>query len=650
VPDSETFDAFYARTVWNVTSQMHELAGDDGLADHAIREAYAKAYQQWYQVSGYRDSEGWVLATATDAYERRRAEAGAEGHVAAAQAPDPGTWPGIYRPRPDAGSHRAGPHQPPADPEATMAAQGDEGVGRGAPAPGGHGPGAAYPGVIPTEQTADYPAASAMAMGARTADGIAAGTGTSAAGVAEPAGLAGGGVPTQPAGRPGGSGLGRPGSRRTALIAGAAIAALLIAGITYLAAGGHKPKATAASQGTSPKVAAKPKPHMLPAGQTGRRSAVPWSLVGPGWAVAEYSTAQPNSAGNATAGGKYSTYLVDPEGGKYQITTSSGGAEPQLMAWSGNAKEALFGSGGTSTAAGTSSYSLLKLRSGRLTALQLPAGVAAVGFTRPDGLAILAVQQGPAQFHLQRYTLNGQLEPDASSLASLPRKQGLSWPSNGCSSACALSSPQGVFDVWGIAGDEMEVLNNDGGKPTKVRLPGSGHRSSCVPLAWWNDSTILADCATAGLPDDGAQPWLVPASGSQPTPLIAASGSPAGNGDIEGAWQAGATTYVTSTTFTQCQNAPSGPGGVDILRLGQGSNTTVTIPGSTNNVNRIVGSSGNRLLVLAQTSCPGTSSLLWFDPSTSARQTVLTAPETEVGVIAAVPFGNGPTAVTNGQG
>ena len=76
MPDPESFDAFYGRTVWSLTSQMHELAGDDGLADHAIREAYAKAYQQWYQVSGYSDPEGWVLATARDAYERRSAEAG----------------------------------------------------------------------------------------------------------------------------------------------------------------------------------------------------------------------------------------------------------------------------------------------------------------------------------------------------------------------------------------------------------------------------------------------------------------------------------------------------------------------------------------------------------------------------------------------
>jgi len=61
VPELQTFDAFYAATVQGVTRKMHDLAGDDPKADHAIREAYAQAYQQWFEVSGYRDAEGWVF-------------------------------------------------------------------------------------------------------------------------------------------------------------------------------------------------------------------------------------------------------------------------------------------------------------------------------------------------------------------------------------------------------------------------------------------------------------------------------------------------------------------------------------------------------------------------------------------------------------
>src|SRR5260370_31723433 len=98
--DSETFDAFYARTAWQVTSQMHSVTGQDTEADHAVREAYARAYQQWYEVSGYRDPQAWVLKVAEEAFERRRAQAAAAGlDLGVSEKADPGTWPGIYRPR-----------------------------------------------------------------------------------------------------------------------------------------------------------------------------------------------------------------------------------------------------------------------------------------------------------------------------------------------------------------------------------------------------------------------------------------------------------------------------------------------------------------------------------------------------------------------
>ena len=593
MPDSESFDAFYGRTVWSITSQMHELTGDDGLVDHAIREAYAKAYQQWYQVSGYSDPEGWVLATAKDAHERRRAEAGADLGHAAAQPGDSETWPGIYRPRQGAGSRAAaGPDHAPLDPEATLAR----------PSAGA--------------RAAAYPITGAMA------------------------GSAGPQAPGRRAQRPAGNGPGQLGSRRTQVIAASAIAALLVAGIAYLASSGHTnaPAGGANSVSAGTNQAAQ----MLPAGKTGQRSAVPWPLVRAGWALAEFSTAQPSSSGQPSGAGSYTTYLVDPKGGKYTITSSSGTA-PQLMAWSGDAHEALF-STGSSPAGGASSYQLLNVQTGQMTPLPLPAGVVAVGFTRPDGLNILAVKIGRAKFHLQRYTLTGQLQ---ASLAFLPRKGGEAWPADGCTYACALSSPEGVFDVWGIVGDEMQSLGNAHGKFTRLPVTGRGQPSSCVPLSWWDDTTILAECAATSLPADATGLWLVPADGSNPTALTTPAA--AGSGHIYDAWLAGQTTYVTSATSRQCPSATSGPSGLDIARLSQGSTAAITIPGSTGNVSTIVTTQGGRLLVLTQTSCPGTSSLLWLNPSTGSSQVAVTAPSNEVGVIAAVPFGNGPTAVTSGQ-
>ena len=126
--DSETFDAFYARTAWKVTSQMHSMTGrdsdpeqdpeqsqaDHNQADHAVREAYARAYQQWYEVSGYRDPEAWVLQVAAEAFERRRAQAASAGlDLGATEKADPGTWPGIYRPRSAPQQEPAARVQPP---------------------------------------------------------------------------------------------------------------------------------------------------------------------------------------------------------------------------------------------------------------------------------------------------------------------------------------------------------------------------------------------------------------------------------------------------------------------------------------------------------------------------------------------------------
>ncbi|HKD89763.1 MAG TPA: hypothetical protein VKB62_14635 [Streptosporangiaceae bacterium] len=671
MPDSETFDAFYARTVWNVTSQLHELAGDDGLADHAIREAYAKAYQQWYQVSGYSDSEAWVLGTAKDAYERRRSETPGLGQSAAAEASDSGTWPGFFRPAARPGSSVGAQGEPLADPDGTLAPPRRGGPGMG-DRPGMEGTGAGAPGAAAAPS--NYWAAEGMAAGGMAAGGMAgsraaaddvwargqangpggwygpaAGTESPTRGIG-PDGLGPDGLGqyglgqyglggSRGLGRPGRNGLGSGGpsqltTRRNIIVAGVAVAVLAIAGITYASLGGHKAPAPAANQGSGANPAGKPQQHMLAAGHTGPRSAIPWPLVGPGWALAEFSTGAPSSAGQAPSNGSYTTYLVDPEGGKYKITTSSsGGPEPQLMAWSGNGRNALFATGGTS------SYQLLHVQTGQLTSLQLPAGVVAAGFTRPDGLAILAVLQGPHDFRLQRYQLGGRLE---ASLASLRRKGGAAWPANGCAIGCALSSPNGDYDVWGIAGAEMRVLSNAGGKATRLRVQDSGHPPSCIPVSWWNDSTILADCAVTNMPDDASRLWLVPSDGSKPTALT--SPAPAGYGRIEGAWLAGQTTYVTSVISRQCASAPYG---LHIMRLGQGTGTALNIPGSTSST--LVGSAAGRLLVLAQTSCQGGSSLLWFDPSAGTSRSVLAAQPSQAGVIAAVPYGNGPTALSTGQ-
>jgi hypothetical protein len=623
--ESESFDAFYARTVANVTSQMHALAAGDPQADHAIREAYARAYQQWFEVSGFRDTEVWVLDVAREAFERRRAQP----FAGPAQAPDTGTWPGMYRQRTPAANA-------PADPDATVGQPGAGLAGAGLAGAGLAGAGLAGAGLA----GAGHAGAGEPGLdqaGAIWADRAQTGgrPGSIWAGAAEA-----GGMPESPAAA--GTAPRRPGwpVRRGRVVMGKpviavlAVIALLAAGGAYLAFGGKNPGTGAGNTPPAAGGSKKPQVRMLPAGKTGTRSSVPWSLVGAGWTLAEFSTAAPSSTGQPT-GGSSATDLVDPDGGRYSIYQWPAGDAPQLIAWSGNGASALFGTG--------SGYTVLTVKTGQPATLTLPAGVTAFGFTRPDGLNILAVQQGPARYKLQRYSLTGTFQ---ATLATMPRRAApRPWP-EGCTSSCAaISSPDGDTAVWAVNAGGMEVVSNAGGGIVRLHAPGSGRPAACTPLSWWNQGTILASCDVAGSQGTATRLWLMPESGSSPSPLTAALGAGSGDLVITGAWQAAGQVYVTSTDSAQCPSAPSGPGGLGILL--NGSSTAVTVSGSTGDHNAIIGSSGVRLLVLAQTSCPGTSSLLWLSPSSGATQALLTAPSTEAGVVAAVPYGFGTSQAGN---
>jgi hypothetical protein len=633
--EPETFDAFYARTVSSVTSQMHALAAGDPQADHAIREAYARAYQQWFEISGYRDPDTWVLDAAKDALARRQAQA--ETAEPAAAKPDSGTWPGMYRER----------RRPPTDPEETVA----PGVASGA-APGsaaqaagaqlGQGQAATAQAGVPRQ--AGPPAASgyqgdpyqspASYAGPFPADP---GAGYAAAG---PLGAATG--PDGPR-RPGvtagmGSVLARTGSSRALIAIAGVIALAAVAVGAYFAFGrGHnspatRPPASAGSTGPAPI-------QMLGAGKTGPRSAVPWTLLGAGWALAEFSPGQPGSGG-----GPVTTYLVDPEGGRYTIAAWPASATTTLVAWSGNTQTALF----AASNGATTSYSLLDVHTGATTQLSLSAGVAVTGFTRPDGLNLLAVQQGPARYKLERYNLRGVYQ---ATLATMARR-GSQPPWTGtCAIGCgALSSPgdagtgstAGDFVVWGVAGDEMQLAGNAGGIVRRLHVPDSGSPPSCTPISWWDTGTVLASCAAQSQQSGETRLWLVPIDGSTPTPETLASGSGSGAGLYTGAWQAGGQVYVTATSSSQCPAAASGPGGLGIFKLASsGSDSAVSVPGSNSYRNAILGSSAGRLLVLAQTSCPGTSVLEWFNPSAGSTQPLLPAASGQAGVVAAVAFGAG---------
>ncbi len=628
MPDSESFEAFYARTVSNVTSQMHALAGDDSAADHAIREAYARAYQQWYEIGRYPDTEGWVLAVAREAYQRRRPMTAAPARDPARPGHDPLSMPGLFRPA--AGSEPAGTGETTVAPPPSRAAE---------------QPNSWFSPAAGPQSAADDGGGSSQERGISGLFGGRAGAAGGATATARPAGdqSALGGLPTQVGAvwRPeqhAGFAAGRRRPSVTLITLVVVVVLGVAAGVGFLVAGGHPAKRSTTHDAAAAH-RAKPTVQMLGAGRTGSLTAIPWSLVGTGWTLAEMSTAQPGPDGTATDGGTVTTYLVDPVGGKYQIQTSAG-PPPVLLGWSGNGQEALFEVPPGSTGTGVG-FELLSLTTGSMSALSLPAGVSAVGFTRPDGLNILAVDQTATAYQLERFNLEGTYQ---ATIGSLPVKQGVTpnWPD--CGTDCgALSSPTGLYAVWGVDGDEMQFLSNAGGPVIRrLPVPGSGSPSSCAPLTWWNADTVLASCYA---PDAVSQRlWLVPVDGTSPTALTGPSGSITGGGLVTGAWQGADSVYVNATDAALCPSAASGPGGLSVDTLNGGSLQQVSVSGTTNNHTSVVSALDGRLLLLAETGCPGSSGLIWLDPSTGATQVLLAAPASEAGVVAAAPFGLGPTA------
>ena len=61
--------------------------------------------------------------------------------------------------------------------------------------------------------------------------------------------------------------------------------------------------------------------------------------------------------------------------------------------------------------------------------------------------------------------------------------------------------------------------------------------------------------------------------------------------------------------------------------------------------NRIVTALGGRLLINAQTACPGSESLLWYNPATKAEQWLLRAPAGTAGVIGVAAYDSAQNAL-----
>ena len=336
-----------------------------------------------------------------------------------------------------------------------------------------------------------------------------------------------------------------------------------------------------------------------PAGGTARVS-VPWDRVGAGWVLAQYASAPPEGGSGPAA-----LYLISPGGTRYQLASwPDWRFAPQLVAWSGDGKRALF-----QVFSGKGGAEQLTLATGQVSTFVLPGDATPIGYTTPHGLNIVAGQPTGYGTSLARYSLSG----------SLVRPLGYS------ADGQVLYMPSGTDFVTGTS-TGLKLVSNSGAQIRQLPVPGTS-ANTCSPARWWNSGTVLASCA----PPNSAIPqlWLVPVSGARPTALTPRRSASSGDlGDLD-AWQLPSGLYLQA----------AGPCGVlQIFRQARGGAITlVTVP-HTMGDNRVLTALGSRLLIQAPTSCTGSVSLVWFDPATRAEQWLIWAPANVTGAAIAIPF------------
>ncbi len=352
--------------------------------------------------------------------------------------------------------------------------------------------------------------------------------------------------------------------------------------------------------GTTAGAAAQPVGHAQPV-RAAQPAGVPWHRVGPGWVLAQYTTAAPE--GGRT--GPVVLYLISPGGARYQLARwPDFRFAPQLLAWSPDGKRALF-----QVFSGQGGVAQLTLATARMTTFVMPGAANPIGYTTPQGLNIVAGRPSGNGTILARYNLSGRLV------------QSLGYSADGQ----VLYTPSGTEFVTG-ASRGLKLVSNRGSLIRTLPVPRAG-ANTCNPVRWWNGGTVLASCTPPG--SAAPQLWLVPVGGAHPKALTPPRNPSSGDlGDLD-AWQLSSELYLQA----------AGPCGVlHIFRQARGGSIKlVTVP-HTNGDNQVLTAHGSRLLIQAPTECTGSVSLLWYDPGKRAEQWLIRAPGNVTGVASAVPF------------
>ena len=352
---------------------------------------------------------------------------------------------------------------------------------------------------------------------------------------------------------------------------------------------------------------------------------IPWSEVGPGWMLAMWNAATPTNSGGEVAPGEATPYnaattlyLVDPEGGRYAITTfaapDESGQLPTLADWSGDGNRALFYRQGDDL-----TVIEIDLHSGEQTSFTVAGGYAVTPrYTRPDGKAVLLLKSN-----------------DVDSAASLRRvdlagNEQLTYPVETLGSefnVSVLSATDGTRLVLGT-GSGLTLMGNDGTPGRELPIPDA---SGCTPMRWWEIDVALARCY--GPDFTYSRLWLVPVDGTAPTALTAKNDGQLGEdlGD-RSAWQLPAGTFLQATGGCGYQFLAK-------LNATDGTTTKVSVPKVDEHHSvRVLGATDGHLQLQATLSCGSGESLIDYDPAADTSTVLLGGDVNGGGVVDAVPY------------
>lgn len=344
----------------------------------------------------------------------------------------------------------------------------------------------------------------------------------------------------------------------------------------------------------------------LGAGQVGTLAQVPWAQIGPGWALAVYTTGNPATGSDIP--GPVTLYMIDPQGGRYQVYQWPATTDPwNLIDWSGDKTRALLYDPQKSP----TTLHQLTLATGQITTFTLPVAISQVqGYTRPDGENILVAQNG-----IVRYSLSGA-----------PQARLIQAVNSGFLSA--LSSANGLTEVVND-GSGLELISNAGGVIRPLPVPGA-QQYTCEPTRWWNSADVLVNCTPNGMMTE--QLWVVPVSGATPTVLTPARTASGPDRADRDAWQLPGGLYLEAVG--SCASMIIGK------QVADGTVQEVAVPGSSGG-DVVIATSGSQMLVRGFGWCQGSaqvSTLVLLNPGTGGVQQVLTPQPPSMGVVSAVPF------------